>query len=274
MNFVPEIVFEDKDLLVLNKPAGLIVNRADSVKESTLQDWVEKYLIENLAGEAKVQWEADRQADEGFRERSGMVHRLDKDTSGIIVFAKRRVAMYAMMEQFQARKVQKTYLALVHEHFADKQGIISTGIARHPRDRERFSVTSEGRVSETWYKVEREYAGIDVARLLEFVRGSGLNAKGVGNWIRVYQGFSLVSLQPKTGRTHQLRVHLKFLHHPIVGDGRYVGNKRFRVDNLWCPRQWLHAWKIEFTHPVSEQVCRFEAPLAEDLEKTFEFLVS
>lgn len=262
----PTVLFEDAELLVLNKPPGWVVNRANSVKAYTLQDWVEAYL----AGQST--WEQGRAEDELFRERSGMIHRLDKDTSGVILFAKTPAVMTAMMAQFKARQVQKTYLALVHEHLAQPEGIIAVGIQRHPQDRERFSVSSEGRDSVTHYRVQREYQSIDLSALKARLAAQQLVPPGLGRMIKIYQGFSLVELQPKTGRTHQLRVHLKFLHHPIVGDERYVGRKRYRVDQLWMPRQWLHAWKIEFRHPVTGESQLFIAPLAQDLEESLQLL--
>lgn len=263
----PEVVFEDQDLLVLNKPAGLVVNRATSVKQVTLQDWIDQYLAHN------PHWEKGRAVDEVFAQRSGMIHRLDKDTSGLILFAKRPDVMYQMMEQFQARTVQKTYLALAHEHFSDREGIIEVGIRRHPQDRERFSVSSEGRPSKTHYRVQREFSGIDIQKLQVTLQAQGKEVKGLHQLARIYQGFSLVELQPKTGRTHQIRVHLQFLHHPIVGDERYVGRKRYRVDQLWCPRQWLHAWKIVFSYPMGGPPREYVAPIAADLEKSLHLLV-
>jgi len=262
----PEVVFEDQDLLVLNKPAGLVVNRASSVKQVTLQDWIDQYFAKN------PDWEKGRGEDEVFAQRSGMIHRLDKDTSGLILFAKRPEVMYQMMEQFQARTVQKTYLALAHEHFSDPEGIIEVGIRRHPQDRERFSVSSEGRPSKTHYRVQREFSGIDIKKLQEDLFSQGKDAKGIHQLSRIYQGFSLVELQPKTGRTHQIRVHLQFLHHPIVGDERYVGRKRYRIDQFWCPRQWLHAWKIAFSYPAGGPPREYVAPIAADLEKSLQFL--
>lgn len=268
LNLEPSIIFEDDHLLVLNKPAGLIVNRANSVKDVTLQDWVEVYLANDPA------WEKGRVEDETFRERSGMIHRLDKDTSGIIIFAKLPEIMFAMMAKFKAREVQKTYLALVHEHFSEPTGLISASIARHPKERERFSVTSTGRPSVTHYQVEREYSDFNLPLLQKKMAAEGEIISGLGKLVQIYQGFTLVKLQPKTGRTHQLRVHLKFLHHPIVGDERYVGRKRYRIDKLWCQRQWLHAWKIEFYHPATGQKLEFNAPLPADLEQSLLFIQS
>jgi len=262
----PSVIFEDDYLLVLDKPAGLIVNRANSVKGKTLQDWVEAYLADQPA------WEKGRAEDKIFRERSGMIHRLDKDTSGILIFAKTPKIMFDMMAKFKDREVQKTYLALVHEHFSEPAGLISAGIARHPKERERFSVTSAGRPSVTHYQVEKEYQDFNLPLFQEKLALAGKKISGLVKLTQIYQGFSLVKLQPKTGRTHQLRVHLKFLHHPIVGDERYVGRKRFRVDQLWCPRQWLHAWKIEFDHPVTNQKMEFSAPIPDDLEESLKLL--
>jgi len=161
----------------------------------------------------------------------------------------------------------------VHEHFSEPQGIISVGIQRHPKDRERFSVSGEGRPSVTHYQVEKTYTGISLPALKTALAEQGRVVSGLGKLVQIYQGFSLVKLQPKIGRTHQLRVHLKFLHHPIVGDERYVGRKRWRVDQLWCSRQWLHAWKIEWHDEQTGQQYAFTAELPHDLQLAQSFLV-
>lgn len=255
----PKIIFEDDQILVMNKPPGLVVNRADSVKQETLQDWVEQYLASN------AEYRSDLQQDPVFVERSGMVHRLDKDTSGVIVFAKRAAVMQELLRQFKSREVEKTYWALVHGQFADKKGIISAPIERHPHRREIFAVTETGRPSVTEFSVQQEFPPLAEERLRQMIQQQGREGeyRNFRKSMTLYEGgFSLLELKPKTGRTHQLRVHLKFVHHPIVGDERYVGDKRWKLDQIWCQRQWLHAKKLKL--PGYDE---FEAEVTEDLER-------
>lgn len=262
-----KILFEDQDILVLDKAAGEVVNRAESVKVETLQDWIEQYL------EGDQLWLSARREDDEFRERSGMVHRLDKDTSGVIVFAKNPTAMRELMRQFHDREVEKTYVALVHGWLPKPHGIIRAAIERHPTRRERFTVSAEGRQSETEFRVKAEYLPLAAEKVKQaWEERSGGDGKKLEQQLAIYDGFSLVKLQPKTGRTHQIRVHMQFLKHPLVGDFRYTGRKRSRVDELWCHRQFLHAAKLTLTHPTSGERLTFESPLAPDLEKVLGLL--
>lgn len=258
--FTPEIIFEDQSMLVINKPPGLVVNRARSVKVSTLQDWIEQYLQQD------DNYQHGLQSDETFAQRSGMVHRLDKDTSGVMLWAKTPEAMYELMRQFKSRQVHKTYWALVHGQVEPPKGIVKVGITRHPKDRERFSVSAQGKPSETFYQVLNYFPDFKSDLPVETSLPDKKETR------HIYHGFSLVALQPKTGRTHQIRVHMKFLHHPLVGDERYSGRKRGRADEKWCPRQWLHAQQIEFTHPATQQKQVFKADLAPDLVRTLDLL--
>ncbi len=254
------IIFEDNDLLVLNKGAGAVVNRATSVKVPTIQDEVEAYLADDAI------YQADLRSDPVFAERSGMAHRLDKDTSGVLVFTKNAAAMHQLLEQFRERDIQKTYLALVHGYLPTPRGIIRAAIERHPTQRERFTVAAEGRASETEFAVQKEYQPLSSDDLFDiWQEQGGGDRKTLERWLSIYQGFSLVELQPHTGRTHQIRVHLQWFKHPIVGDSRYVGRKRVRVDALWCPRQFLHAAALTLQHPHTGETMTFTAPLASDL---------
>ncbi len=268
------VIFENEQILVLNKPPGLVVNRARSVKQKTLQEWVEQYLAHDAL------YQADMTADSVFSERSGMVHRLDKDTSGVLVFAKRSPVMHELLRQFKSREVEKTYTALVHGKFTDKRGIISAPIERHPHRRDVFAVTETGRPSVTEFTVLQEFFPISEAVLRQQIAEKNTEKAGVGEsredktyrnlrrQLQLYEGgFSLLELVPKTGRTHQIRVHLKFLHHPIVGDERYVGDKRWKLDQLWCPRQWLHASSLKI--PGYD---RFTAELADDLQQAVAYI--
>jgi len=260
----PIVIFEDQRILVMNKPPGLVVNRAQSVKQTTLQDWVEQYLAQDEA------YKADLAADSVFGERSGMVHRLDKDTSGVIVFAKRAAVMHELLQQFKAREVQKTYWALIHGHFNEKRGVISAPIERHPFRRDIFTVTEDGRPSVTEFRVLQEFSPLPEEYLRQLVKTQEREGeyKNLRRSLQLYEGgFSLLELKPKTGRTHQLRVHLKFVHHPIVGDERYVGDKHWKLDQLWCKRQWLHAHELKL--PGYE---KFTAELTNDLAQVKELL--
>lgn len=248
----PKIIFEDKDLLVLDKPAGMIVNRADTTKEvQTLQDWVENYLkIPNSKSQIpnKLQIQNnnyEEQSKLNFINRAGIVHRLDKETSGIILIAKTLEAFINLQSQFKERKVQKTYLALTHGKIEPAEGEINVSVGRLPWNRKRFGVLAGGRESTTLYRVITNY------KLL------------ITN-----ENLTLVELSPKTGRTHQIRVHLQYIKHPIFSDPLYAGRKTSRNDRKLLPRVFLHASKISFIHPKTNEIINFESPLPEDL-KTF-----
>lgn len=226
VNRAPKVIYEDEVMLVVDKPAGIVVNRAETVKEGTVQDWVEKsfqfpvFSFQNL--------------------RSGIVHRLDKDTSGVLVMGKTALACELLKRQFKDRRVIKEYLALVHGRVEPKSGTIAVPVGRSRRNRHKFAVKTDGRPAETKYEVDSYWRDKD-----------GLN-------------YTLLRLQPKTGRTHQLRVHLAYLGHPLVADGRYGGEKQARRDRQWCPRQWLHAGELKLTHPQGG-ARQWQSPLPQDL---------
>lgn len=237
----PVVIAQDSALLVLNKPAGLVVNRARTVKTDTLQDQIESQYRFELAG------------NQGWR--NGIVHRLDKDTSGILLVAKTKESFEKLKQQFMERSVAKTYLCLVHGLVEPKKGSIKLPVARSLKNRERFAVSVSGKKALTSWEVEKYYQKLKIPDLkIE------------------YQGFSLLKLMPETGRTHQLRVHLSHLKHPVVGDSRYLGKKRSREDRKWCPRQFLHAHKISFKHPESGKRVEYAADLPQDLKKALSFL--
>lgn len=227
-----KIIFEDKSLLVIDKPSGIIVDRSKTNKKETVQDWVEKYL--------KIE-------GKGAGDRAGIVHRLDKETSGVLLIAKDQETFEDLQDQFRKRKVKKTYLALVHGKVEPKKGTIEAPISRSPFNRKKFGVFLEGRQSKTKYKTE-EYRK--------------LNDKVV----------SLLELMPETGRTHQIRVHLKHIGYPIVADEKYGGRKRARADRQWCPRQFLHAVNLSFIHPQAGKRVAFYSPLPLDLKKALDNL--
>lgn len=224
----PRVVFEDEHLLVINKPAGVTVNRAETVETETLQDWVEKYLPEIKESE-----------DSTFRSRSGMVHRLDKETSGIMIWAKTPESMNNLMREFKQRRVKKGYIALVHGLLATRSGHVTLPLARSKKNRMRFEVVLGGKISETMYEVENQW--------------------------QEKKGLSLVKLSPKTGRTHQLRVVMKHLGHPIVADDIYLNERQYQEDVAWCKRLFLHAQTISFDHPVTLRRLTFAQELPSEL---------
>jgi len=211
-----KIVYEDSDLLVVDKPAGLAVHPAPGHPAHTLVNAVLSYLP-GLAQDADSL-------------RPGIVHRLDKDTSGLIIVAKNRVAQANLSEQFKSRTVSKAYLVLVKGKLTPEKGIIEAAIGRDPRNRQRMAVVSKGREARTAYRV----------------------VKYIGS-------YSLLEIKPETGRTHQIRVHLAAIGFPVVGDATYG----FKSPHL--SRQFLHASKIGFHLPSTGQYVEFESPLPPDL---------
>lgn len=227
----PQIIFQDEVLLVLNKPSSWVVNRAESVRVMTVQDWIQdKFNFQNN--------------DSEFTSRAGIVHRIDKETSGVLLVAKTESTFYELQRQFKEREVEKSYIALVHGIIGES-GVINTPVGRLPWNRERFGVLAGGRAAETKY-----------IRLAKF-KFNGSQTSG--------DDYSLVEFFPKTGRTHQIRVHAKSINNPLVSDEFYAGRKRARGDRVWCPRLFLHAKSISFNHPVTKQKLFFESNLPDDL---------
>jgi 23S rRNA pseudouridine1911/1915/1917 synthase len=226
----PKIIFQDDSILVLNKPSGWITNDADTTTtQPVIQSWLRENFDYPLIG--------DREG------RDGIVHRLDKETSGVLLVAKTKEAFDELQRQFKERIVEKSYIALAHGKVIEKEGEIKAAVGRLPWRRDRFGILPGGRDSQTFYKV-KDYYGDN----------------------------TLLELFPKTGRTHQIRIHLKHIGHPIVGDEFYAGRKTARRDRLWIPRLFLHAASVEFIHPTSKEKTKFEAPLAEDLQKALDGL--
>jgi 23S rRNA pseudouridine1911/1915/1917 synthase len=229
------IVYEDNDLLVVDKPAGLTVHPAAGggqagLRRGTLAAALLAYRPE-LAGV-------------GGPERPGIVHRLDRDTSGLLVVAKNEAARAALARQWKERQVEKGYLALVHGRLEPAQGVIDAPIGRDLRHRQRMAVVEGGRAARTAYRVRRY--------LPETPRGQDV--------------YSLVEVTPSTGRTHQIRVHFAALGHPLVGD-RVYGRP-----SAVLGRQFLHALRLAFRHPVDGRPLEFESPLPEDLRQALERL--
>ena len=256
------LVYEDDDLAVINKPAGVVVNRAQTNTKPSLQEWWEQYLrdgAKTTSSENSQDWQAlvpeDFSDQYGspetiFNQRGGIVHRLDKDTSGALLLAKNPGALVNLLAQFKERKVVKTYQALVHGKLEVAQADLNYPIMRSTRDAMKMFVHPDGRPSLTEYSVLSEYQ--DPRSPTEVL--------------------SLVECFPKTGRMHQVRVHFAHIRHPLVSDRLYAGRKRYKQDITWCPRHFLHAHKISFIHPRTQEVLSVEAVLADDLQKSLSLL--
>jgi 23S rRNA pseudouridine1911/1915/1917 synthase len=218
-----DIVFEDADILVIDKSAGLVVHPAPGHADGTLVNAL-LHHCDDLGGIGGV-------------ERPGIVHRLDKETTGLMVVAKTDAAMAGLVAQFKAGGVRKVYLALVHGVPRPASGVIDTLIGRHPRDRKRMAVVSRnGKQAITRYSVVRACGAV-----------------------------SLVEASIETGRTHQIRVHLAHLGHPIVGDPLYGSRSRDQMIADCPSRQMLHAARLAFAHPVSGETLDFSRPPPPDM---------
>jgi 23S rRNA pseudouridine1911/1915/1917 synthase len=222
-----EIVYEDETLVVVNKPAGLVVHPAAGTPSGTLANAL-AYHFQKLPGTSV---------------RPGIVHRLDRDTSGLLVVAKTEAALENLSDQFRDRSVYKSYVALVHGRVLSAIGKIDQPLARDRANRTRMAVVRGGRNALTLYRVQR-----------------------------AYERFTLLDVELKTGRTHQIRVHLAWLKHPVVGDETYGGGRdntiqdpqlRARIRNL--NRHFLHAEKLAFRHPETNEFVKFESQLPADL---------
>lgn len=279
--FTPDVLFEDDDILIVSKPAGVVTNQADTVTGPTLQDWFAEVVStpNNVSpDEWRQQLPDDIPTEFGspediFQERLGMVHRLDKDTSGVMVWAKHPGSLSSLLAQFRNRTIQKKYVCLVHGVFTIQEDTIRMPLARDSQNRKKIRIDTSGRNAETEYKVIKQYKHLETPNITRKLRQSHPEEKNFKKRSGVYQGFSYVACWPKTGRTHQIRVHMKALSHPLVGDVKYLGHKRAQLDPLWCPRQFLHAAALTFTHPRTGQAVTFEAPLAPDLEEVLTLLI-
>lgn len=219
---IPVILFEDTALLVLSKPAGLVVHPAPGHRGATLIEWLRDHLGPKVI---KIFTEP---------ERLGLVHRLDKDTSGVLLIAKSVAAQTALGRQFHDRTVRKTYAAFVEGVPSAGKGVISAPVGRSRKQPNRMAVSSQGRPSETAFEVKEALK--EVAQ---------------------------VALFPKTGRTHQIRVHAAAIGHPIVGDRTY-GSKAVWGESFGVTRSLLHAQRLELSHPLSRKPVSFEAPWPDD----------
>ncbi len=250
------IIYEDQDILVVCKPVGVVVARAETVKEETIQDWASLRYEREWLGYKDSSDEVVRY----FLERKGLVHRLDRETSGVMVIARTPEAFADLLMQFKDRKVEKEYAALTHGLWKAKEGSIVLPVGRMRYDSKVFGVRADGRKAETRYKVEAEFRSWNLPKEVD--------ATG-------YQGFSYINFYPKTGRTHQIRVHAKHVGHQIVGDYIYTSEKRLKEDKKWAGRTLLFAKRIAFFHPRTharvEHRCE-PAELKRILQSVFGFL--
>jgi 23S rRNA pseudouridine1911/1915/1917 synthase len=222
-----QIHFEDSDIAVIEKPAGMVVHPGSGTKGGTVVHGL-LFHFQSLS-------------TAGGTSRPGIVHRLDKNTSGLLIVAKNNVAHAQLSRAFQNREIQKTYTGLVHGKMAQTTGIIELAVGRHPSVRTRMAAGSpRGRSAYTEY------------RLLEHI-----------------PGFSLLEIKIKTGRTHQIRVHLSAIGHPVVGDDLYGEGsyKRFTKKYGYLNRYFLHASALRFTHPTTGVALEFHSPLPPELQK-------
>ncbi|MFH2109607.1 MAG: RluA family pseudouridine synthase [Patescibacteria group bacterium] len=221
------IIYQDKSLLVVDKPWGVVVNRSETQRGETVQDWV------------RARWgEVEGVGD--FYERSGIVHRLDKDTSGILIIAKNLEAFGELQRQFKFREVEKEYVALVHGKMLQEEIVVNAPLGRNPRNRIKWAIVQGGRESTTAFSL-------------------------ISQFTNEYGDFSLIKCVPTTGRTHQIRVHLASMRMPIVADVLYAGRKRHKIDGKWCPRMFLHATRLSLTHPTTGKRVTFASKLPKEL---------
>ena len=224
-----DIVYEDPDIMLINKQAGLVVHPAAGNWSKTLVNALAAHLGQEFAAGSL---------------RPGIVHRLDKDTSGLMLIAKTQLALQNVAAQFlPPRKISREYIAIASSHLPAKEGTIDAPISRHPVDRFKMAVSETGRIATTHWKVEQDYSC----------------------------GASRVRLKLETGRTHQIRVHLQYKKAPIIGDmvyGPSIGGlpAKLRKTCQDFPRQALHATRLSFEHPKTSQIMSFESEIPEDMQ--------
>jgi 23S rRNA pseudouridine1911/1915/1917 synthase len=238
-NIPLDIIFEDDHLVALNKPPGLVVHPAPGNYTGTLVNaLLHHYGSLPSPGKGKE----DREGSE--RDRAGIVHRLDKDTSGVMVAARTQEALKALSAQFRNRVVQKRYVALVLGVIKKGSGTIEAGLGRHVKERKKISVhTHKAREAVTLYKVKERF-----------------------------RNATLVEVEIKTGRTHQIRVHMAHIGHPVLGDRTYGGAKAVKLGDIVIPRQMLHAESLSLLHPETLDPMTFSAPPPRDMAEEIDRL--
>ncbi len=226
-----DILYEDDDLMVISKPAGLVAHPGPGHPSNTLVN----ALLAHTSGLSSI----------GGVDRPGIIHRLDRDTSGIMIVAKTDLAHNKLSDDLKQRKIKKTYWALVNGHLDPEEGLIDEPVGRKKSDRKKMAVDhAKGRQALTRYKVLEEY-----------------------------NKMTLLEVKPETGRTHQIRVHLSHIKHPVVGDSQY-GSDRKRDRDMGIERQMLHSKEIEFIHPWTGKVLKYSDELPDDLKEILESLGS
>ena len=225
-NIPLDILYQDSDVVVVNKPCGMVVHPAAGNEERTLVNAL-LYHVHDLSGI-------------GGEMRPGIVHRLDKDTSGLILIAKNDKAHVLLSDQFKERTMEKHYRAVAVGNFREQEGLIDAPIARHPVDRKKMAIVPDGKPSQTEWKV------------LERLKGA-----------------TYLDVHLLTGRTHQIRVHMHSIGHPLLGDRIYAPNIK---TNVHIPRLMLHAYSLAFTHPTTGERMEIMAPLPEKFAVTLEKL--
>jgi len=222
------IIYEDTDILVIDKPAGLVVHPSPGHTSHTLVNAILAHCPSLATSEDLT--------------RPGIIHRLDKDTSGLMIIAKNDYARQYLVNQFKSHAVTKGYLVLVKGRPSPEQGAIEAPIGRDPHNRKRMAITETGKEASTQYKV-KEY----------------LN------------GYTLLEVAPRTGRTHQIRVHLSAIGYPVVGDPIYGTKRRLEAKALCLKRQFIHAYRLGFRLPSTNEYREFTCPLPADLKQALKF---
>ncbi|MEA3279398.1 MAG: RluA family pseudouridine synthase [Thermodesulfobacteriota bacterium] len=231
-----DIIYEDKHLIVINKQPGLVVHPAPGHYTGTLVN--------------ALLYHCEKLDYPGDKLRPGIVHRLDKDTSGTMVIAKNEAVHNNLAAQFKDRKIKKEYLSLVWGEMKSESGIILLPVGRHPVERKKMSTISrKGRSAETLWRVKERFKNI-----------------------------TLLEICLKTGRTHQIRVHFAAINHPVLGDSVYCSRRTVKISDTVSgiikevPRQMLHAWRLELIHPATEKIMSFVSPVPEDMENVMKRL--
>ena len=242
------IVYEDEFLVVINKPSGMVVHPGAGISSGTLANALaHKFKVQS--SKFKVEDQTQSHLDE-IKSQVGIVHRLDKHTSGLMVVAKNQETHEALNEQFREREVYKSYVALVHGEMEENSGTIDAPIAREKHNRTKMSVRKHGRHALSLWKVKKHF-----------------------------EKFTLIDVEIKTGRTHQIRVHCAYINHPVVGDDTYNAGRDKSVANIEVrqaiqrlDRFFLHAHKLYFTHPKTKEYLKFSAPLPDELTDFLDLL--